>query len=67
MSIGILVGFSDAMQREDYDLPGRGAVYTISLALGLEGLVLLTLDLVYSPGRSSRIGFPSSVDSTDRL
>ena len=50
MSIGIPVGFSDAVLREDYDLPGWGAVYTIGLAVALECLALLTLGLVYPWG-----------------
>lgn len=50
MSIGIPVGFSDAVLREDYDLPGWGAVYTIGLAVMLECLALLTLGLVYRWG-----------------
>ncbi|WP_198410967.1 hypothetical protein [Cryobacterium sp. TMT1-3] len=50
MSIGIPVGFSDAELREDYDLPGWGAVYTIGLAVALECLALLTLGLVYHWG-----------------
>ena len=50
MSIGIPVGFSDAVLREDYDLPGWGAVYTIGLAVVLECLALLTLGLVYPWG-----------------
>ena len=50
MSIGIPVGYSEAVLREDYDLPGWGAVYTIGLAVALECLGLLTLGLVYPWG-----------------
>ena len=50
MSVGIPVGFSDAVLRENYDLPGWGAVYTIGLAVALECLALLTLGLVYPWG-----------------
>ncbi|TFD55297.1 hypothetical protein E3T55_01405 [Cryobacterium frigoriphilum] len=50
MSVGIPVGFSDAVLRADYDLPGWGALYTIGLAVILEGLALLTLGLVYPWG-----------------
>jgi len=48
--IGIPVGFSDAVLRRDYDLPGWGALYTIGLAVALEALALLTLGLVQNWG-----------------
>lgn len=51
MSVGIPVGFCDAVLRSDYDLPGWGALYTVGLAIVLEGLALLTLGLVHPWGQ----------------
>ncbi|GAA1336927.1 hypothetical protein GCM10009611_02660 [Arthrobacter roseus] len=51
MSVGIPVGFSDAVLRSDYDLPGWGALYLIGLTVVIECLALLTLGLVYPWGR----------------
>ena len=50
MTVGIPVGFSEAVLREDYDLPGWGALYTVGLAALLECLALLALGLVYRWG-----------------
>ena len=33
MSVGIPVGFSDAVLRSDYDLPGWGALYTLGFVI----------------------------------
>lgn len=50
MTVGIPVGFSEAVLREDYDLPGWGATYAVGLAVLLECLALLALGLVYRWG-----------------
>ncbi len=51
MSVGIPVGFSDAVLRSDDDLRGWGALYAVGLAVVLECLALFTLGLVYPSGQ----------------
>ncbi|MEU9305144.1 hypothetical protein [Streptomyces sp. NPDC048269] len=46
MALGIPVGYSKEVLREEYAIPGWGMAYVIGLALLIECLALLTIGLV---------------------
>jgi hypothetical protein len=46
MAVGIPVGYSERVLREEYHIPGWGMAYVIGLAVLIECLALLTLGLV---------------------
>ncbi|MFE0422228.1 hypothetical protein [Streptomyces sp. NPDC058953] len=46
LAVGIPVGYSDAVLREEFRIPGWGVAYVIGLSLAAECLALLTTGLV---------------------
>ncbi|AUY52776.1 hypothetical protein [Streptomyces sp. CB01881] len=46
LGLGLPVGYSDEVLRENFDIPGWGVVYVIGLSVVSEAFALLTLGLV---------------------